>query len=86
MVKPDELGKPDERLREQIRKLELTPQEGKETRMTLHTYSKLYVRLHSVYATFLTETGSAHQTQNITVHKESSQSIATVSMTLKMKF
>ena len=30
VVKQDELGKPDERLREQMRKLELSPQEGKE--------------------------------------------------------
>ena len=40
VVKPDELGKFDERLREQMGKLELTPREGKETLppMTLHTY------------------------------------------------
>ena len=31
VVKPDELGRPDERLREQMRKLELSPQEGEET-------------------------------------------------------
>jgi len=38
VVKPDELGKPDERLRERMRKLQLTPHEGEETltAMTLH--------------------------------------------------
>ena len=46
VVKPDERGKPDERLREQTRKLELTSQEGKETLilMTLRAYSGLIVR------------------------------------------
>ena len=31
VVKPDELGRPDESLREQMRKLELSPQEGEDT-------------------------------------------------------
>ena len=31
MVKPDELGRPDESLREQMRKLELTSEEGEDT-------------------------------------------------------
>ena len=31
VVKPDELGRPDERLREQIRRLQLSSQESEET-------------------------------------------------------
>ena len=53
MVKPDELGRPDKRLRGLLRKLELSPQEGEDTL----THSLLYImqvvhcviRLHSMY-------------------------------------
>jgi len=31
VVKPDELGSPDESLQEQLRKMELSPQEGEDT-------------------------------------------------------
>ena len=57
VVKPDELGRPDESLREQMRKLELSPQEGEDTLThsshTHETHSLLYImhcviRLHSV--------------------------------------
>ena len=60
VVKPDELGRPDESLREQMRKLELSPQEGEDTLThsshTHKTHSLLYImhevhcviRLHSV--------------------------------------
>ena len=60
VVKPDELGRPDESLREQMRKLELSPQEGEDTLThsshTHKTLSLLYImhevhcviRLHSV--------------------------------------
>ena len=58
--KPDELGRPDGSLREQMRKLELSPQEGEDTLThsshTHKTHSLLYImhevhcviRLHSV--------------------------------------
>ena len=61
VVKPDELGRPDESLREQMRKLELSPQEGEDTLThsshTHKTHSLLYImhevhcviRLHSMY-------------------------------------
>ena len=57
MVKPDDLGRPDESLREQMRKLDLSPQEGEDTLThyshTHKTLSLLYdvhcvIRLHSV--------------------------------------
>ena len=57
VVKPDDLGRPDESLREQMRKLDLSPQEGEDTLThyshTHKTLSLLYdvhcvIRLHSV--------------------------------------
>ena len=40
VVKPDELGRPDESLRELMRRLELSPQEGENT--LTHYYCQLH--------------------------------------------
>ena len=51
VVKPDELGRPDESLREEMRKLKLSPQEGEDTLThschTHKTHSLLYI-MHEV--------------------------------------
>ena len=44
VVKPDELGRPDESLREHLRKLELSPQEGEDT----HTHSSRTCKTQSL--------------------------------------
>ena len=49
VVKPGEVRKPDERLREQMRKLELSPEEGEDTLTHIHqTHSLLYIT-HEVH-------------------------------------
>jgi len=52
VVKPDELGRPDESLRKQMRKLELSPQEGEDTLThsshTHKTHSFMYI-MHEVH-------------------------------------
>ena len=52
VVKPDELGRPDESLREQMRKLELSPQEGEDTLTPsshMHKTNSLLYIMHEVH-------------------------------------
>ena len=49
VLKPDELGNPDERMREKMRKLKLSPQEGEDTLTHLLLYSLYTVHFKCVY-------------------------------------
>ena len=88
VVKPDELGKPDERLTEQMRKLELSPQEGEDTLTLLHCHTCtmiLKVLLYVIRFHYLpTGTVGGHQNQSTatdgaTVHKDTTSPTHTVS-------
>ena len=60
VVKPEELGTPDERLREQMRNLELSPQEGEDTSYIAH--------VHDMFTAICTIHSRSHTCQQIAQH------------------